>query len=84
MRKSQRTRTATVAFNNRFTAFTASALKLTSKTVRNRPETALKPIAVKLLPELASGPLPQLLEYNLLFKLRLLPSESINISLSKL
>jgi hypothetical protein len=84
MRKSQRTRTATVAFNDRFTASTASSPKLTSKTARNRLETALKPIAVELLPELASGLLLQLPEYNPPLKLRSLPSESITTGLSEL
>jgi hypothetical protein len=63
-RKSQRSRKTTVAFEDRSTVSAASALKLTSKTARNNPKTALKPIAVEPLPELDHGPLSKLPDYR--------------------
>jgi hypothetical protein len=40
-RKSQRNKKATAAFEDRAAASATFALKLTSKTARNKPETAL-------------------------------------------
>ncbi len=62
-RKSQRNRKAIVAFEDRNAASATFAPKLTSKTARNKPETALRPVAVEPLPELDNGPLPELPEY---------------------
>jgi hypothetical protein len=83
-RKSQPSRKTTVAFKDRSTASTASAPKLTSKTARNNLKTALKPVAVKPLPELDHGPLPKLPDYRPPLDLRLLASESTAIGLSEL
>jgi hypothetical protein len=83
-RKSQRSRKATVAFEDRSTASAASAPKLTSKTARNNLKTALKPVAVELLPELDHGPLSKLPDYRPSFDLRLLASESTATGLSEL
>jgi hypothetical protein len=83
-RQSERKRKATVAFRDRLTAPTASAPKLTSRTARNKPQTALKPVAVKPLPELDHNHLPKLPKYEPPLNLRLLPSESIATGLSKL
>jgi Transposase IS4 len=83
-RKSQRNRKATVAFEDRNAASATFAPKLTSKTARNKPETALRPVAVEPLPELDNGPLPELPEYIPSLELRSLPSESIATGLSEL
>ena len=52
VRKSKRDRKATVTFDDKIASSSAPAPKLTSKTARNKPETALKPVAVKPLPEI--------------------------------
>ena len=83
-RKSQRNRKTTVAFEDRNAASATFAPKLTSKTARNKPETALRPVAVEPLPELDNGPLPELPEYIPPLELRSLPSESIATGLSEL
>jgi Transposase IS4 len=83
-RKSQRNRKATVAFDDRNAASATFAPKLTSKKARNKPETALQPVAVEPLPELGNGPLPKLPEYDPPIKLLFLPSESIATGLSEL
>jgi hypothetical protein len=83
-RQSERKRKATVAFEDRPIASTASAPKLTSKTARNNPKTALKPVAVDPLPELNHGQLPELPAYEPPLDLRSLPSESIAAGLSEL
>jgi Transposase IS4 len=83
-RQSERKRKATVAFEDRSTASTASAPKLTSRKARNNPKTALKPVAVEPLPELDHGRLPELPEYEPPLDLRSLPSESIATGLSEL
>jgi hypothetical protein len=83
-RKSQRNRKATVVFKDRAAASATFPPKLTSKTARNKPETALQSIAVEPLPELDNGPLPKLPEYVLSLELRSLPSESIATGLSEL
>jgi hypothetical protein len=77
LRQSERKRKATVAFEDRPIAITASAPKLTSKTARNNPKTALKPIATDPLPELNHGQLSELPAYELPLNLCSLPSESI-------
>jgi hypothetical protein len=64
-RKSQRNGKATVTFKDRTTASATFALKLTAKTARNKPETALQPIAGELLLELNNGPLPKPPKYVL-------------------
>jgi hypothetical protein len=83
-RKSQRDRRATVAYEDKCASSTACAPKLTSKTARNKPKTALKPVAVEPLPELDYGLLSELPEYHSPFELHSLPSKSIATGLSKL
>jgi Transposase IS4 len=83
-RKSQRNRKATVAFDDRNAASATSAPKLTSKTARDNPETALQPVAVEPLPELGYGPFPELPEYDPPLELLSLPSESIATGLCEL
>jgi hypothetical protein len=83
-RKSQRSRKATVASEDKSTASAASAPKLTSKIARNNPKIALKPIAVEPLPKLDHSPFPELPDYRLSLDLRSLASESIVIGLSEL
>ncbi len=83
IRKSQRSRRATVAFDDRIALATASAPKLTSKTARNDPETALKPIAAEPLPEI-DNQLPELPEYQPPLEFYSTPSESIATGLSEL
>jgi hypothetical protein len=63
----------------------ASDLKITEKTARNRPETALEPIPIGQLPESTKfnyGRLPELPDYHPLLDLRSKPSESIATGLS--
>jgi Transposase IS4 len=84
LRKSQRSRKATVAFEYKSAAPAASAPKLTSKTARNNPQTALKPIAIEPLPELDHGPLPELPYYHPPLNMRSLASESTATGLSEL
>jgi hypothetical protein len=83
-RKSQRNRTATVAFNDRNATSATLAPKLTSRTARDNLETALQPIAVEPLPELGYSLLPELPEYDLPLELLSLPSESIATGLYEL
>jgi len=86
-RQSQRTRKATVAWEAKEAPATASDLKLTSKTARNKPETALKPVAIEPLPEstkLDSNHLPELPVYTPPLELHYMPSESNATGLSKL
>jgi hypothetical protein len=52
LRKSQRSRRATVAFKDKVAYPTASSLKLTAKIAQNNPKTALEPIPIKPLPEI--------------------------------
>jgi hypothetical protein len=83
-RQSERKRKATVAFEDRLIALTASAPKLTFKIARNNPKTALKPIVINLLPELNHSQLPKLSAYEPPLNLRSLSSESIATGLSEL
>jgi hypothetical protein len=69
---------------NKLAAVSASALRLMSKTARNNPRTALKPIAVEPLSELYQGRLPELPEYEPPLDLRSLSSKSIAMGLSEL
>jgi hypothetical protein len=87
MRISQRTKRATVAFEDRVFLSTASITKLTPKTAQNKPETALKPVAVRPLPDstkLDPKCLLELLTYTPPLHLHYKPSESTATDLSKL
>jgi Transposase IS4 len=84
MRKYQRSRRTTISFDDIIAASTASTPKLTSKSARINPKTALKPNANEPLPELKNGPLPELPEYKPPFNLRSKLSNSIATGLSEL
>lgn len=63
----------------------ASDPKITEKTARNRPETALEPIPINQLSESTKfnyGRLPELPDYHLLLDLRSKPFEPIATGLS--
>jgi hypothetical protein len=86
-RQSQRIRKVTVAWEAKEAPSAASEPKLTSKTARNKPETALKPIAIKPLPEstkLDSNHLSELPIYTLPLELKYKPSKSNATGLSEL
>lgn len=83
-RKSQRDRRAIVTFEDKCASSTASTPKLTFKTARNKPKTALKPVTVGPLPELDHGLLSELPEYYPPLELRSLLLESIATGLSEL
>jgi Transposase IS4 len=86
-RQSQRNRKPTVAWEAKEAPSAALGPKLTSKTARNKPETALKPVAVEPLPEstkLDSNQLPELPVYTPPLELHYKPSESIATGLSEL
>lgn len=83
LRKSQRTRRATVAFDDRTASFPASSSILKSKRARNDPETALEAIAAEPLLEI-DNQLPELPDYHPLLELCSKPSESIVADLSEL
>lgn len=78
------TKRATIAFEDKVASSTASPSKETSKTARNRRESALKPIAVEPLPEIDGLALPPLPKYSPPLKLRESLSESIATGLSAL
>jgi hypothetical protein len=86
-RKSQRARKPVTIWEEKKAPFPASDPKITKKTARNRPETALRPIATGPLPaasELDENHFPDLPPYKPLLKLRSKPSESSSTGLSKL
>lgn len=82
--QSERKTKATVAFEDKIIASTASTPKLTSRTARNNPKTALKPFAVEPLPELDHGHLPELPKYEPPLNIRSSPSKSMATGLSEL
>ena len=83
LRKSQRSRRATVAFDDRIASSAAPSTNLTSEIARDNPETALKPIAVEPLPEI-DNQLPELPEYHLPIETYSKCSESTATGLSEL
>jgi hypothetical protein len=86
-RKSKRVRKPITIWEEKKAPPAASDPKITIKTARNRPETALRPIATGPLPaasELDENHLPDLPTYELPLKLRYRPSESSSTGLSEL
>jgi hypothetical protein len=78
-RKSQRAPKPITVWEEKKAPSTASDLKITEKTARNRSETALKPVPVEPLLESTKfdhSDLPTLPEYHPLFNLRSKPSKS--------
>jgi len=86
-RKSQRARKPVTIWEEIKAPPPASDPKITKTTARNRPETALRPIATGPLPaasELDENHLPNLPTYEPPLKLRYKPSESSSTGLSEL
>jgi Transposase IS4 len=83
LRKSQRSRRATVAFEDKVAYSTASGPKFTAEIARNNPKTALEPVPAEPLPEI-DNQLPDLPDYHPPLELRSKPSESIATGLSEL
>jgi hypothetical protein len=86
-RKSQRTRKPITIWEEKKAPPAASDPKITNKTARIRPETALQPIATGPLPaasELDENHLPDLPIYKPPLELRYEPSESSSTGLSEL
>lgn len=86
-RKSQRVRKPITIWEEKKAPPAASDPKITKKTARNRPETALQPVATGPLPEatkLDEFHLPDLPIYDPPLKLRYKPSKSNATGLSKL
>ena len=86
-RKSQRARKPITIWEEKKAPPAASDAKITEKTARNRPETALRPVATGPLPEaikLDEFHLPDLPTYDPPLKLHYKPSESNATGLSKL
>jgi len=87
LRKSQRVRKPVTVWEEKSAPSPASDPKITRKTARNQPETALRPIATGPLPKsskLDENHLPDLPTYEPPLKLRYKPSESSASGLSKL
>jgi len=86
-RKSQRSRRLVTIWEEKKAPPAASDPKITEKTARNRPETALRPVATGPLPkavEFNEFQLPDLPTYEPPLKLRYEPSESSATGLPKL
>jgi hypothetical protein len=86
-RKSQRSRKPATTWEEKKAPPAASDPKLTVKTARNRPETALKPVPIGRLPKstkLDHGRLPELPIYQPPLNLRYKPSKSIATDLTEL
>jgi len=86
-RKSQRARKPVTIWEEKKAPPAASDPKITKKTARIRPETALRPITTGALPdasELDEFHLPDLPAYEPPLKLRFKPSKSSATGLSKL
>ena len=86
-RKSQRSRRLVTIWEEKKAPPAASDPKITKKTARNRPETALRPVATGPLPkavEFNEFQLPDLPTYEPPLKLRYEPSESSATGLPKL
>jgi hypothetical protein len=86
-RKSQRSRRPITIWEEKKAPPAASDPKITEKTARNRPETALRPVTTGPLPkavEFNEFQLPDLPTYDPPLKLRYEPSESSATGLSKL
>jgi Transposase IS4 len=86
-RKSQRARKPVTIWEEKKAPSPASDPKITKKIARDRPETALRPVATGPLPaasELDEKHLPDLPTYEPPLKLRYEPSESSSTDLSEL
>nr|AEH41556.1 hypothetical protein [Endocarpon pusillum] len=86
-RKSQRVRKPVTIWEEKRAPSPATDPKITKKKARNRPETALRPVATEHLPlssEFDENHLPELPAYEPLLKLRYKSSESSATGLSEL